>query len=58
LFEDKRSGRVIKTEFEPMKQWREIHNEYDPNARVTRKGWIEAIARVTLRRDYFCVNIM
>jgi len=47
LFEDKNSGRVIKTEFEPVKQWHGIHNEYDPETRIAKKGWIRAIARVT-----------
>lgn len=46
LFEDKRSGRVIKTEFEPVREWRETHNEYDAKSRITGKGWIKAIARV------------
>jgi len=47
LFNDKKSGRVIKTEFEPVKKWEEIQNEYDPNTRIIGRGWIEAIARVT-----------
>jgi len=47
LFKDAESGRVIKTEFEPVKDWREICNEYSPNTRIVRKGWINAFARIT-----------
>jgi len=47
LFADKNSGRVIKTEFEPVKDWREIYNEYNPNMRIVKRGWIKAVARVT-----------
>lgn len=47
MFNDKESGRVIKTEFEPVKKWEEIHNEYDSNTRIIGKGWIKVIARVT-----------
>jgi len=47
LFDDKKSGRVIKTEFEPVKKWEEIRNEYDSDTRIIGKGWIKAIARVT-----------
>jgi len=51
LFEDEESGRVIKTEFEPVKDWREIHNEYRTDTRVLKKGWIKAIARITDDRE-------
>jgi len=47
LFKDAESGRVIKTEFEPVKDWKEIYNEYSPNTRIVRKGWIKAIVRIT-----------
>lgn len=42
----KKNGRVIKTEFEPVKKWEEIFNEYNPNIRIVKKGWIKAIARI------------
>ena len=51
LFKDAESERVIKTEFEPVKDWREICNEYSSNTRIIRKGWIKAIARITDGRD-------
>jgi len=47
LFEDEESGRVIKTEFEPVKSWREIRNEYRRDTRILKRGWIKANARIT-----------
>lgn len=51
LFSDEESGRVIKTEFEPVKDWNEIYNEYSPKRRIVRKGWIKATVRVTEDED-------
>jgi predicted nucleotidyltransferase len=47
LYDDKASGRTIKAEFEPVKAWKEIKSEYDPKARIERKGWVNLKARVT-----------
>jgi predicted nucleotidyltransferase len=47
LFNDAKSGRVIKAEFEPVKVWSEISNEYDSATRVVRKDWVRIQARVT-----------
>jgi len=48
LYDDrKHSGRIIKAEFEPVKDWSEIRNEYNPNARIVQKGWVKLKARVT-----------
>jgi predicted nucleotidyltransferase len=47
LFHDQKSGRVIKTEFEPVKEWSEIHNEYDSQTRILKQGWIKAVVHVT-----------
>ena len=47
LFNDVKSGRVTKAEFEPVKAWSEIHSEYDPEARIVQKGWVKLKARVT-----------
>jgi predicted nucleotidyltransferase len=48
LYDDRaESGRVIKAEFEPVKAWSEIASEYDPEARITQKGWVKIKARVT-----------
>jgi len=51
LFKDAESGRIIKTEFEPVKDWKEICNEYSPKTRIVRKGWTKAIARITDDHD-------
>jgi len=47
LFEDEEGERLIKVEFEPVKNWEEIYNEYSANARVIKKGWIKAVVRIT-----------
>jgi predicted nucleotidyltransferase len=47
LFDDtKKSGRVIKAEFEPVKAWNEIKSEYDPKTHIVQKGWAKIKARV------------
>lgn len=47
IFDDPKSGRTIKTEFEPVKDWKEIQNEYNPTNRIVQKGWTRLTARVT-----------
>ena len=47
LFNDEKSGRIIKTEFEPVKEWKEINNEFDSKTRISQKGWVKMFARVT-----------
>jgi predicted nucleotidyltransferase len=51
LFNDAKSGRTIKTEFEPVKAWSEITSEYDSKVRILRKGWVKINARVTADDD-------
>jgi predicted nucleotidyltransferase len=52
LYDDRQnSGRIIKAEFEPVKNWGEIKNEYDPEARIVQKGWVKLKARVTADDD-------
>ena len=46
LFRDRKSGRTIKTEFEPVKNWNEINNEYDSKTRIISKGWTHILAKV------------
>ncbi len=41
----------VKTEFEPVKDWKEIFNEYDRDTRVLKRGWIKAFARITDDKD-------
>ena len=51
LYKDRKSGRIIKTEFEPVKEWDEIINEYDARTRVAPLGWTRLLARVTADED-------
>jgi predicted nucleotidyltransferase len=52
LYDDrKNSGRIIKAEFEPVKAWNEIKNEYKSSARIIQKGWVKLKARVTADDD-------
>jgi len=46
LFDDKKSGRITKAEFEPVKAWSEIVSEYDPKSCIIPKGWARIKARV------------
>jgi predicted nucleotidyltransferase len=43
--------RTIKAEFEPVKRWEEIQNEYNPTQQITKVGWIKATARITEDKD-------
>ena len=47
LYDDRATGRNIKTEFEPVKAWSEIKSEYNPKTRIGQKGWVRLKARVT-----------
>ena len=47
VFKDEKSGRIIKTEFEPVKEWKEIQGERSQKMRIKRLGWIKATLRVT-----------
>jgi predicted nucleotidyltransferase len=51
LFKDRTSKRTIKVEFEPVRAWHEIRNEYSAKQRITREGWVRAQARVTEDKD-------
>jgi len=51
LFTDQRTGRTIKTEFEPVKDWSEIKNEYDSETRIIQKGWVKMTASVSDDKD-------
>jgi len=52
LYDDrKHSGRIIKTEFEPVKAWSEIQSEYDPQAWIKQLGWTKIKAKVTADDD-------
>ena len=52
LYDDRaHSGRIIKAEFEPVKAWDEIKNEYNPKDRIVPQGWVKLKARVTSDDD-------
>ena len=51
LYDDRETGRTIKAEFEPVKDWSEIQNEYDPETKITHKSWACIKARVTQDSD-------
>jgi predicted nucleotidyltransferase len=46
VFRDEASNRAIKVEFEPVKKWNEIKNEYSKIERITWNGWVKALLRV------------
>jgi predicted nucleotidyltransferase len=50
-FYSENARRVVKAEFEPVKTWTEICNEYNPSTRISRVGWIKAIVEVTDDKD-------
>lgn len=50
-FESKSAKRVIKVEFEPIRAWNEITNEYSPFTRISHVGWIKAIVEITDDKD-------
>jgi predicted nucleotidyltransferase len=51
LYDDRESGRTIKAEFEPVKDWCEIFSEYDPETKIVRKGWVRLKARILADAD-------
>jgi predicted nucleotidyltransferase len=51
VFDDAKSGRTIKAEFEPVKAWSEIASEYDSSTRILRKDWVKINARVVADND-------
>ena len=44
VFHDEFSKRAIKVEFEPVKEWGEIQNEYGDIKKITWRGWVKALA--------------
>jgi predicted nucleotidyltransferase len=47
LYDDRETGRTIKAEFEPVKDWSEIVSEYTSDTHIVRKDWVRIKARVT-----------
>jgi len=46
VFKSGKAGRTIKVEFEPVRGWGEIRNEYDPKTRIVEEGWVRVVARI------------
>lgn len=46
VFYDETSKRTVKVEFEPVKSWSEISNEYGQIKKIAREGWVKAYLRV------------
>jgi predicted nucleotidyltransferase len=51
LFNDEKSGRIIKTEFEPVKNWAEITDKHFSGTRIVQKGWVKMFAHITEDHD-------
>jgi predicted nucleotidyltransferase len=51
LYDDRESGRTIKAEFEPVKDWCEIFSEYNIETKIERKEWVRVKARVVADAD-------
>jgi len=51
-------GRIVKVEFEPVRKWSEITNEYDEIKEIKTVGWIKAIVMILDDSDsYFMPSI-
>ncbi len=46
IFHDQKIKRKIKVEFEPVKGYNEIKNDYSELKRITREGWVKALLMV------------
>jgi predicted nucleotidyltransferase len=46
VFYDEEAGRQVKVEFEPVKEWSEIRNEYSDQMKITWKGWIRSVSKI------------
>lgn len=53
VYDSPELGRTVKVEFEPVKDWSEIRNEYDPRTRIKSKGWTRIEATVSGDEDSY-----
>jgi predicted nucleotidyltransferase len=51
LFDDKKSGRVIKVEFEPIRCSEEIKSQYSRKTKIQNKGWTKMYAKIVEDKD-------
>ena len=47
ILNPKMAGRIVKAEFEPVKDWTENVNGFNNFARIYHVGWIKAIVEIT-----------
>ncbi|MGQ9721387.1 MAG: hypothetical protein ACUVXA_08705 [Candidatus Jordarchaeum sp.] len=53
VHDSKELERRVKIEFEPVRAWNEIENEYHPDTRITNVGWIRAKAIIKDDKNSF-----
>ena len=51
LLKGRSNKRTIKAEFEPVRDWSEVKNEYNCAQQISREGWVRARARVMEDKD-------
>ncbi len=51
LYRYQDSGRTIKTEFEPVRQWNEIQNDYNQATKIESRGWVKLLACIKDDRE-------
>ena len=50
-FDSKDVNRVVKAEFEPVKDWKENINTYNSSSRIFHVGWIKVVAEIIDEKD-------
>ncbi|MEM3588153.1 MAG: hypothetical protein QXO71_12645, partial [Candidatus Jordarchaeaceae archaeon] len=53
VYDSEDLGRRVKIEFEPVRAWNEIKNEYHPNTRIVGIGWTRAKAIIKDDKDSY-----
>ncbi|MHA1232482.1 MAG: hypothetical protein ACTSPQ_17765, partial [Candidatus Helarchaeota archaeon] len=56
VIKSKKMGRIVKIEFEPVKNWNEITNQYYPKTRIKNVGWIKAVGRILDDKDGYYIG--
>jgi len=51
LYNNKQNRRIIKTEFEPVKDWKEIKHENFAETKIVQKGWVKMFACISEDKD-------
>jgi predicted nucleotidyltransferase len=53
IYSSEKARRSFKVEFEPVRDWDEINEKYDPDSRIKKIGWIKAVAEILDDSDSF-----